>query len=142
MGGNLPWSLVGAGAFIAVAVAVLGVPVLPVAIGLYLPVHLSVPIVAGGLLRWGLERRKYSTEKEREDCVQSGVLYSSGLIAGEGIVGILLAVCAVVTVRGEKLADLIDLSRRGISIGSIGALMCFGALLGSIWFAAKKSGRK
>ena len=91
MGGNLPWNLVFTGVFIAIVVEIQGIPVLPFAIGLYLPIYLSVPMILGGALRWYLEKRKCGSEKEKNDSVQSGVLYSSGLIAGEGIVGILLA---------------------------------------------------
>ncbi len=94
MGGNLPWALVFTGVGIAIVIEILGIPVLPFAIGLYLPIHLSTPIMAGGLIRWFLEKRKAASEKEREDMVQSGVLYSSGLIAGEGLVGIVLALFA------------------------------------------------
>ena len=52
MGGNLPWNLVFTGVFIAIVVEILGIPVLPFAIGLYLPIYLSVPMVRGGALRW------------------------------------------------------------------------------------------
>lgn len=69
MGGNLPWTLVLTGVFIAVVVRVLGVPVLPFAIGLYLPIYLSTPIMAGGVLRWYMEKRKYASDKEKNDCV-------------------------------------------------------------------------
>lgn len=124
MGGNLPWALVFTGVFIAVVVEILGIPVLPFAIGLYLPIHLSVPIMAGGLVRLYLEKRKYASEKAREGCVQSGVLYTSGLIAGEGIVGILLAVFAVVGLN-------VDISDK-INLGNLGGLAFFALLLTSI----------
>jgi len=94
MGGNLPWALVFTGVGIAIVIEILGIPVLPFAIGLYLPIHLSTPIMAVGLLRLFLEKRKAASEKERDDMVQSGVLYSSGLIAGEGLIGIVLALFA------------------------------------------------
>lgn len=139
MGGNLPWTLVLAGVFIAVMVYVLGIPVLPFAIGLYLPIYLSTPIMAGGVLRWVMERRKYSSDKVKNDCVQSGVLYTSGLIAGEGLVGILLAVLAVCKIGGTSVGDLIDLSARGITIGRIGGLLVFVVLLYTIYLFAKKA---
>ncbi len=138
MGGNLPWALVMTGVFTAVVIEVLGIPVLPVAIGLYLPIHLSTPIMAGGLLRWWMEKRKAKSEKAKEESVQSGVLYCSGLIAGEGIVGIILAVLAVITINGKSIADIINLSAMGITIGQIGGLVFFAALLATIyWFAVK-----
>lgn len=96
MSGTLPWSLVFMGVFMAIAVEILGIPVLAFAIGLYLPVHLSTPIFAGGLIRWFIEnKKKYDSDEQRKSGVQNGVLYCSGMIAGEGIVGILLAVFAV-----------------------------------------------
>lgn len=138
MGGNLPWTLVLTGVFIAIAVYVLGIPVLPFAIGLYLPIYLSTPIMAGGVLRWYLEKRKYSSEKAKKDCVQSGVLYTSGLIAGEGLVGILLAILAVWNIGDQSVSDIIDLSARNISIGRIGGLIVFAGLLFTIYLFAKK----
>ena len=147
MGGNLPWNRVFVGVFIALVVEVLGIPVLPFAIGLYLPIYLSVPMVLGGLLRWYLEKRKYASEKAKDNVVQSGVLYSSGLIAGEGIVGILLAVLAVIPMglnaEGKTLylSDKINISEL-FSIGNIGGLVCFALILLSIYFFATKDSKK
>lgn len=147
MGGNLPWNMVFAGVFIAIVVEVLGIPVLPFAIGLYLPIYLSVPMMLGGALRWFLEKRKYASEKDKNDTVQSGVLYSSGLIAGEGIVGILLAVLAVIPMglnaEGKTLylSDKINIS--GVfSIGNIGGLICFAVILFTIYLFATKDSKK
>ena len=147
MGGNLPWNLVFVGVFIALVVEVLGIPVLPFAIGLYLPIYLSVPMMLGGLLRWYLEKRKYGSEKDKENTVQSGVLYSSGLIAGEGIVGILLAVLAIIpaglNAKGDPLyvSDKINLSEV-FSIGKIGGLICFAVILFTIYLFATKDSKK
>lgn len=147
MGGNLPWNMVFAGVFIAIVVEVLGIPVLPFAIGLYLPIYLSVPMMLGGALRWFLEKRKYSSEKDKTNTVQSGVLYSSGLIAGEGIVGILLAVLAVIPMglnaEGKTLylSDKINISEM-FSIGNIGGLICFAVILFTIYLFATKDSKK
>ncbi len=147
MGGNLPWNLVFVGVFVALVVEVLGIPVLPFAIGLYLPIYLSVPMMLGGLLRWYLEKRKYASEKEKDNVVQSGVLYSSGLIAGEGIVGILLAVLAVIPMglnaEGKTLylSDKINISEI-FSIGNIGGLICFAVILFTIYLFATKDSKK
>ncbi len=147
MGGNLPWNLVFVGVFIALVVEVLGIPVLPFAIGLYLPIYLSVPMMLGGLLRWYLEKRKYASEKEKDNTVQSGVLYSSGLIAGEGIVGILLAVLAVIPMglnaEGKTLylSDKINIGEI-FSIDNIGGLVCFALILLTIYFFATKDSKK
>ena len=147
MGGNLPWNLVLSGVFIAIVVEVLGIPVLPFAIGLYLPIYLSVPMMLGGLLRWFLEKRKYSSDKVKDNVVQSGVLYSSGLIAGEGIVGILLAVLAIIPVGVDEkgatiyVSNIIDFSE-SFSIGQIGGLICFAVILLTIFLFATKEQKK
>ena len=147
MGGNLPWNLVLSGVFIAIVVEVLGIPVLPFAIGLYLPIYLSVPMMLGGALRWYLEKRKYSADKVKDNVVQSGVLYSSGLIAGEGIVGILLAVLAIIPIGVDEkgatiyVSNFIDLSSK-FSIGQIGGLICFAVILLSIFLFAVKEQKK
>lgn len=97
MEGNLPWTLIFIGVFIGVAVEIMGVPVLPVAIGLYLPFELSASILVGGILRYVSSRKKKDAE--------GGILFCSGLIAGEGVMGIVLALLAVF---GKS--DKIDLS--------------------------------
>ena len=85
MGGTLPWKLMAVGVIIAAVLIVCRVPVMPFAIGLYLPVKLNTTIFAGGLVRGFLNRRSL----RRAD---DGVLLSAGLIAGEGLCGIALAV--------------------------------------------------
>lgn len=122
MGGNLPWTLVFIGVFIALVVELLGIPVLPFAIGLYLPIELSSCIMIGGILRWALEKKKYKSGEQKESAISNGVLCCSGMIAGEGLIGILLAVFAVVKVNGRSLAEYIDLSG-SVNLGQIGALV-------------------
>ncbi len=125
MGGDLPWALVFTGMGIGVAIEFLGLPVLPVAIGLYLPINLSVPIMMGGLIRGVLDRRLTKLDNDdraTNDKIESGILYASGLIAGEGLIGILLAVFAVVGV------DLVI----GIDLGQIGSIVTFGILILSL----------
>lgn len=133
MGGKMPWTLVFTGVFLAVAIEILGLPVLPVAIGIYLPIHLNAAIMLGGLVRLFVEKRKYASEKEKSDSIQSGILYTSGMIAGEGVVGILLAVFAVAKVN----TDISD----KVNLGNIGGLVCFALLLLSILYFCSK-GRK
>ncbi|KPU26657.1 peptide transporter [Caloranaerobacter sp. TR13] len=122
MQGNLPWALVFTGVGIGIVIELMGIPVLPVAVGLYLPIHLSTPIMVGGLLRGILEKRK-EAEAVIKEKVESGVLYSSGLIAGEGLLGILLAVFAVIPVGAKKLGDVIAFGN-GV-LGKYGALIVF-----------------
>lgn len=141
MGGTLPWGLVFCGIGIAVMIEVLGLPVLPVAIGLYLPIHLSAPIFVGGILRFYFEKKKTCrTEQERKDIIDKGILYSSGMIAGEGLIGILLAILAVVNVKDDtSLASLINL---GTPLGNIGGTVFFLLLLATLFCFSVKKGRK
>lgn len=132
MGGNLPWNLVFVGVGLAVVVEILQMPVLPFAIGLYLPIHLSTPIMAGGLIRLYIDKKKFNSEKTKNNVIETGILYTSGLIAGEGLIGILLAVFAIIPFAGGTLGEYIDLSARGISLGNIGGLIFFAVLLLSI----------
>ncbi len=103
MEGNLPWGLVFVGVFIAILVEVVGIPVLPFAIGVYLPVHLNACIMVGGLVRLVLDKLKRD-EEEKKNIVNDGILFCSGMIAGEGIVGILLAVFAIF--GWDKIIDI------------------------------------
>jgi putative OPT family oligopeptide transporter len=134
MGGSLPWTLVLTGAGIAIAVEVIGIPVLPVAIGLYLPIHLSAPIFAGGLLRAFFDRKG----EEGAKITEKGILYGSSMIAGEGLIGILLALFAVIPLaNGKSLLDTINL---GGKLGNFGGLAFFILLLASfVLFTTKKN---
>ncbi len=131
MDANLPWGLVFVGAFFAICIEILKIPSMPVAIGLYLPIHLSAGLMVGGLVRLFLEKKKFSKEEDRDKVISSGVIYSSGMIAGEGLVGILLAGLAVIPIGKSTLGEVIDISG-SFSIGQIGALVAFGLLLFSI----------
>lgn len=141
MSGSLPWTLILIGAFIAIAVCILRMPVLPLAIGLYLPIHLSAAIMIGGIVRTIVDKKKYNSEAEKSAACDRGILYSSGLIAGEGIIGILLAVFAVIQINGTSLSDLIDCSRV-FSLGSIGGIIAFSLLIGSLCLFTFKEKQK
>ncbi len=131
MGGELPWALIFCGAFIAIVVEILQIPVLPFAVGLYLPIHLSTPIMVGGLIRLYYDKKKMDSEADRKQMVENGVLYSSGLIAGEGLVGILLAVCAIIPFGGGTFGDFLG-SCLGINLGNWGGLFVFALLCATI----------
>ena len=131
MGGNLPWSMILIGVFCAVVFEILRLPVLPLAIGIYLPIHLSAGIMVGGLVRHIAENRKYRSEDSKKSAIDSGVLYSSGLVAGEGLVGILLAVLAVIKIGGSSLTELINVSGK-IGLGNIGGAAAYLLLAGSM----------
>ena len=104
MENNLSWSLVFIGAFISVVVEIVGIPVLPFAIGIYLPVQLNACIMVGGLVRLIISKLK-KDEKTKEQYANNGILFCSGMIAGEGLIGIALALVAVF-----GLGSYIDLS--------------------------------
>ena len=95
MGGNLPWNLVFIGVFLALGLEILQVPVMPFAIGLYLPIYLNASIMIGGVVRMLMDGRKKVDDKTKELQATDGTLYCAGMIAGEGLVGILLALLAV-----------------------------------------------
>ncbi len=141
MGSSLPWALVFAGVAIAVVVEILRIPVLPFAVGLYLPIYLSTPLMVGGLIRLYFDKKKGLTDEERKSKVNQGILYSSGLIAGEGLVGILLAVFAIIPMAGGSLGDAIDLSSK-INLGNIGGLVFFVALCASLIAFINKKEKK
>jgi putative OPT family oligopeptide transporter len=86
----LPWTLVAIGVGIALVTLAVRLPVLAFAVGVYLPVGTMVPIFLGGLLRLLAERRA-ATDDERAARVERGTLLGSGLVAGEGLVGVAIA---------------------------------------------------
>ena len=136
MGGTLPWGLIFCGMGVAVVLEILRLPVLPFAVGLYLPIYLSTPIYIGGIIRWITEKFFFKDNPEKNRlCVDKGVLYCSGMIAGEGIIGILLAVFAVIPFKGGSLLSFIDL---GIPLGNWGSVLFFIIIIASIFFCHTK----
>ena len=89
---KLPWGLILIGAFMAIAMELVGIPSLPVAVGVYLPISTSAAMFMGGILRWLVDRRMSADARESADADSGpGVLFSSGLIAGGAIMGVALA---------------------------------------------------
>lgn len=132
MGGKLPWTLVFIGVFLAIGLEILRIPVMPFAIGLYLPIYLNATIMIGGVVRMFVDGRKNVDAKTKEAQATDGTLYCAGMIAGEGLVGILLAILAVVNV-----SSVFDLSG-SINLGNAGGvilmlLMILSLLKFSIW---------
>ena len=126
MNGNLPWALIFIGAFISIAVEILGIGALPVAIGLYLPLELSATIMLGGLVRLFTDKKRAAKNENGK-----GILFCSGLIAGEGIVGVLLAIFAV-----TGLLDKMNLSSV-IPSGNVQAFILLALVVAAVWYAAK-----
>ncbi len=124
MNAELPWALIFIGVFIAIVAEILKVPVMPFAVGMYLPFSLSAGIMAGGIVRYIVEKIK-GTDAEKKERADRGVLFTSGLIAGEGIMGIVLAVLAV-----AKVDSVINLSARfGFTTPQVVSLIVFVLLL-------------
>ncbi|MFM7129324.1 MAG: OPT family oligopeptide transporter [bacterium] len=100
--GDLPWGLVAIGVLISVVLQLCGVPALAFAVGVYLPLSASAPIFVGGLVRLVCDRRGPKYAEGQEDS-SPAVLFSSGLIAGGAIAGILVALLAILPGVGEVL---------------------------------------
>ena len=126
MDSNLPWGLVFVGVFLAIVIEILGIPVLPFAIGVYLPVQLNACIMVGGIIRLIFDKMK-KKKKKKEAIITDGVLYCSGMIAGEGLVGILLAVLAVVGV--DSAVDISGLLNLPSAVSNILSLVVFGLMI-------------
>ncbi len=129
MDGNLPWALVFVGVFIAIVAEIVGIPVLPFAIGIYLPVHLNACIMVGGIVRLVFDKMK-KEENEKKRIVNDGILFCSGMIAGEGLVGILLAVLAVFGV--SEVIDISGLLNLPPMVSTIASLVVFALIILSL----------
>jgi uncharacterized oligopeptide transporter (OPT) family protein len=133
---RLPWALVLIGMFIALAIELMGLQSLPIAVGVYLPISTSSGMFLGGLIRWLVERRMRSEQRSLAD-VESGpgVLFSSGLIAGGAIAGIVVAAIAGATGSAEWLADTVGIYR-ALGRFATSNLVAFGliGLLGALLY--------
>ncbi len=116
-GGYLPWGMISIGAAIGVAVIVWDLwlkkrgsefraPVLAVAVGIYLPLELAVPIFLGGLLAWLVEKKLgvHGETPEAERAKRNGMLFAAGLITGEALMGIFIAIPIVTSGRADVIA--------------------------------------
>ena len=134
MGGNLPWNLVFIGVFLALGLEILRIPVMPFAIGLYLPIYLNATIMIGGVVRMVMDARKNVDEKTKEQQSTDGTLYCAGMIAGEGLVGILLAIFAVFGINtsiGES-----------VNFGNIGGVILMVLMIASLLYFSLKKKKK
>jgi putative OPT family oligopeptide transporter len=142
-GGELPWDMIGLGALIGVAVIIFDlilkakkapfrVPVLAAAIGIYLPLETMVPIFLGGLLNYLVTHTfgRGLTEEQTEKRNRNGMLFAAGLITGEALMGILMAIPIVAAGRGDVLALPAGLQIGG-SMGEFAGLVILGAI--ALW---------
>jgi putative OPT family oligopeptide transporter len=129
---DLPWLLVGIGAGIAILAELARIPSLAFAVGIYLPLATMSPVFVGGFLRWIAERRARN-EGERRERRERGILFGSGLVGGEGLLGVGIAAYAVIASRAPA----------GIGSDWAGALapwvpiLPFGFLVWMLWRAAR-----
>jgi putative OPT family oligopeptide transporter len=107
---NIPWLLVGVGAIIALIFELFKIPSLPAAVGLYLPLETTTPIFAGGLLRHYRDKKSGAKSTDTDN----GVLFSSGLVAGVGVIGIILAIVAVIPAGDIFVLDAMRLPMTGL----------------------------
>jgi putative OPT family oligopeptide transporter len=124
---NLPWGLVLAGVFTAITLELCGIHSLSFAVGAYLPIATTAPIFAGGLVRWYVQNR---TGRVEESEVSAGTLFSSGLIAGGSLTGILFAILVGTNTIAplQGLSRALPFLREGVS-GQIATGLLFFALM-------------
>ncbi|MFC4076032.1 OPT family oligopeptide transporter [Salinithrix halophila] len=129
MQGDLPWDLIFLGAAIAVVIEFLGLNSLVVAVGVYLPVHVSAPIMVGGAVRWLIDffTKEEGLRKLRND---TGVLFASGLIAGESLIGVGIAILIVagIPIPAHPLTD-----------NGLVSLIVFMAVTLLLWYMAQRA---
>ena len=132
LGGDLPWTLIFIGTAIAITLEFFGLNSLSVAVGIYLPVHTSAPIMIGGFVRYFVERFAKSKEA-RKSRVDRGTLFASGLIAGESLIGVLIAVLIAVGVQVPAVAVLAS---------NLIPFLLFLALAGVLWYVSSKRNKE
>lgn len=118
MTGRLPWTLVIIGAVIAMFSALANLPILPVALGLYLPISLNTSIFFGGIIRKLVEMKFKKDEVDLDTAVERGTLIASGLVAGDALTGILIGIFAALNIQTTFLAGVItnDAMRNLVSL--------------------------
>jgi uncharacterized oligopeptide transporter (OPT) family protein len=119
LGGEMLWPFVIAGMVLAIILILIDLPVLPVAIGVYLPFTLSIPIFTGGLIRHFTDKRfqkkfgsaeeeeindwelavKQTDIKPKEKAIRTGLLFTAGLVAGEALTGVIIAILVVMGIN-------------------------------------------
>ena len=130
LGGDLPWGLVLIGGVFAVIAEILGIPSLPFAVGIYLPLSTMTPIYVGGLIRHFITTGKKDDEKRQTEIKDKGILLGSGFIAGEGLAMVVVAAYAYIT--KSKPAGF------GLDLGGFAALAAFILLAGFLVYRTRK----
>jgi putative OPT family oligopeptide transporter len=137
---QLPWGLVGIGAFIAITLEMASISSLPFAVGVYLPLSVSSPIFLGGMVRWWVDRRRRQAAETRASAdsdTSPGVLAASGLIAGGAIGGTILALIAGAS---ESFSQSLGAIGRSLPLATsdLAALAAFGLLAAWLWAVGRE----
>jgi putative OPT family oligopeptide transporter len=136
---QLPWGLVLIGVFISVLMELVGVPALAFAVGVYLPLESTTPVYLGGLVRWLVDRRR-GTDAESD--AGPGVLYSSGLIAGGSLMGLVYA--GLQPEQAARIRDALAIGPRILPAAflesSIPGLVAFAFIAWLLYRAARSRG--
>lgn len=128
---RLPWALVLIGMFLTIAIELMGLQSLPIAVGVYLPISTSASMFAGGVIRWLVERRAAARQLSPAEIESGpGVLFSSGLIAGGAIAGIVVAAIAGWKGSADWLANALGLQTvlGWFATSNVVAFLLFGIL--------------
>ena len=138
LGGKLEWGLVVLGVLIAFAMEFAGVAALPFAVGMYLPLSTTTPIFVGGALRWLAERWRGKSSSEAETETSSGVLLSSGYIAGGSLCGLIIAFFQLLPDSFKKGLDLSEYVRAADpKVLSLLMFLILAAIL--LWIGSRKA---
>jgi len=129
---KLPWELVLIGALAAITLELAGVPSLPFAVGIYLPIQVSFPIFLGGLVRWVVDKLNGSTSLEAES--SPGVLLCSGYIAGGAIAGVLVAFFSFAPDEFNRFLDMRPRLIEPWNESNYPAMVAFGILMLVLFF--------
>ena len=118
MAGNLPWDLIFFGAATAIVFEFLGLNSLVVAVGLYLPIHITAPVMIGGVIRWLIDTftKEDALRKARQS---TGTLFASGLIAGESLVGVIIAALIFIGVTSGDAPVIMDSSWVSLAVFTV-----------------------
>jgi len=137
--GNLRWGLVGIGAAISLVVMFFKIPPLAFAVGVYLPLSSMTPVFIGGLLRHMVDKRYGADKDQVEKSRDQGILLGSGFIAGEGLMGVVIAIIAVIMTRSPKFFGI---SYPQPWMGQVVSALVFSAVGWFLYAMAAKSKRE
>jgi uncharacterized oligopeptide transporter (OPT) family protein len=138
MHGNLPWIPIICGMMLAASIELVGIGSLPFAIGLYLPIDLSTPIMAGGLMAM-LLRKTESNEPTYKHKQENGILFGSGLVAGDAMVGVGIAGLVAAFAGYRSFYEAHEGTALAGEPGPLLSIICFAVLMLIYWYRVKKS---